>query len=134
MRTIICGSRSYAKQKPDEELDAYLQRVRLNKTIITRELGNFVDSTTAVLSGDAKGPDKWGATWGSAYGIKVEVYPANWKLFGNGAGFKRNLDMLQNADRVIAFYDGFSRGTSHTVRMAREMGLELHEFIGILKS
>lgn len=49
-------------------------------------------------------------------------------------GFKRNEEMVRNADRVLAFYDGFSSGTSHTVRMAQEVGLEVHEFIGILKS
>lgn len=134
MRTIICGSRSYAKQKPDETLDVYLNRIRFNEDTLRKELDNFLDSTTVVLSGLAKGPDLWGKEWGEKNGIVVLDYPPDWKRFGKGAGFRRNEEMVGYADRVIAFYNGFSRGTSHTVRLAREAGLEVFEFINILKT
>lgn len=53
------------------------------------------------------------------------MFPANWKL-GRRAGPIRNQLMLdQNPDKVIAFHDGRSRGTLHTITEARRRGISV---------
>jgi hypothetical protein len=54
----------------------------------------------------------------------VRVFPADWERYKRRAGIIRNLEMLdQEPDLVIAFWDGKSRGTAHTIGEARRRGI-----------
>lgn len=59
-------------------------------------------------------------------GLVVVSYPAKWKrpdgTVDKGAGFKRNQLIVDQADRVVAFWDGKSRGTKDTIDKARKAG------------
>lgn len=81
----------------------------------------------AVVSGCAVGPDTWGAQWARAHGIQVVEMPADWERHGRAAGPLRNADMLSHAlhhrGRLLAFWDGYSRGTAHIIGAARRLGL-----------
>ena len=50
-------------------------------------------------------------------------FPADWDKHGKSAGYKRNLEMAENADALIAFWDGESRGTKHMIDIAKEKNL-----------
>jgi hypothetical protein len=52
----------------------------------------------------------------------VEIHPALWDRHGKRAGFIRNREIVQNVDRVIAFFgpNGITPGTMSTVRLALE--------------
>lgn len=76
------------------------------------------------MHGDAHGPDRLAASYAEGLGFEVEDYPADWKRNGRRAGILRNLDMLEaKPDLVIAFWDGKSRGTNHTISEARKRGI-----------
>ena len=47
----------------------------------------------------------------------MEVFPANWNKFGKSAGFRRNEQMAEVADALIAFWDGKSHGTKHMIEI-----------------
>lgn len=49
--------------------------------------------------------------------------PADWDKHGKSAGYKRNEEMARNADALIAFWDGKSKGTKHMIDIARECNL-----------
>jgi len=49
--------------------------------------------------------------------IKVNHFPSN-----SGNYLKRNIEMVEQADKVIAFWDGFSYGTAHTIATAVSRG------------
>ncbi len=86
---------------------------------------DFVDSLppgTVVISGAARGVDTVAATAALVRGLLVEEYPADWKAHGRAAGYLRNRTLVVMADRVVAFHDGSSRGTQHTMDIAKEMG------------
>ena len=72
---------------------------------------------TAIISGIARGAD--------TLGIQVLEFPADWERLGRRAGMVRNLQMLDAADAVVAFWDGQSRGTAHTIGEAKKRGLPL---------
>jgi hypothetical protein len=54
-------------------------------------------------------------------GYEVKEYPADWRGKGKRAGIIRNLEMLDTKpDKVIAFWDGRSTGTGHTISEAKK--------------
>jgi hypothetical protein len=77
-----------------------------------------------IIHGDAPGADRIAAEIAEEQGFRVTAVPAEWDRYGRSAGMKRNVQMLEmNPSIVIAFWDGKSRGTAHTVREARKRGI-----------
>lgn len=109
MRTIIAGSR---------DLNSY--------ELVCRAVEECGWEPTVVLSGTARGIDQMGERWASRNGITIERYPANWKIWGKRAGPLRNEKMANNADALIAVWDGLSRGTSHMIATAQRKGLRVY--------
>jgi len=70
---------------------------------------------TEIVSGTAVGVDRMGEIFAELTKIPVKQFPADWKKYGKSAGYRRNEEMVAYADRVIAFWDGHSRGTKHTI-------------------
>jgi hypothetical protein len=82
----------------------------------------WLASITRVLTG----ADPIGEAWARQKGIPVEAYPANWAKFGRRAGTRRNVEMAENADALIAIWDGASRGTLHMITLVERVGLRAH--------
>jgi SLOG family YspA-like protein len=108
MKTIIAGSRTA------DRYDDLLKAIAL------------IDwKPTAIISGTARGADQLGERWAQENGIPLHKMPADWNKHGKSAGYKRNLQMAECADALIALWDGESRGTVHMIRLAREAGLRV---------
>lgn len=114
MITIIAGSRDY---KDYQFLCSCLEDVEYCGWNISQ-----------VIVGGARGVDQMGERWAKEMGITYEVYPAEWVTFGKGAGYIRNKVMAQNAEALIAFWDGKSKGTKHMIDTAIELGLYVKVF------
>ncbi len=71
---------------------------------------------TEVVCGEASGMDTWGKEWAYANGIPVRSFPAEWKLYGKGAGPIRNAEMGDYADGLIAAQWDNSRGTANMIQ------------------
>lgn len=76
-----------------------------------------------VVSGGAKGVDTMGEIFASEMNLKLNIYPADWERHGRAAGPIRNRKMAENADALIAIWDGKSRGTKNMIETARKLGL-----------
>jgi|TARA_R110002167_G_scaffold37476_10_gene117498 hypothetical protein len=75
----------------------------------------------AVVSGGARGTDALAKRFGTGdtkHRIYIE-HPADWDGKDKGAGMIRNTDIVNQADVVVAFWDGFSRGTRDSIRKAQ---------------
>lgn len=79
-----------------------------------------------VVSGTCRGVDQAGEAWAAAAGVPVKQYPADWNRHGNAAGPIRNKIMAENADALIAFWDGESKGTRSMISLAKERKLFVH--------
>jgi hypothetical protein len=117
VRTIIAGSRGIG----DYALvcRAINDAARLGITPITQ-----------VVSGAARGVDTLGERWARAAGVPVAQFPVtaeDWQR-SRRAGMERNVRMAENADALVAIWDGYSPGTSHMIRVARERGLRVYVF------
>ena len=87
-----------------------------NYYILERVLNSFKGLIDEVISGDARGADELGARWATYNNIHVNHFPADWDYYGHAAGFIRNIEMADNADALIAFWDGKSKGTGHMIK------------------
>jgi len=108
MKTIIAGSRSC------NNYDV------VKKAIIDSEF-----DITTVISGGAFGVDTLGERYAKEHGIEVVRFLPDWDTFGKRAGILRNRQMADNADALIAIWDGVSRGTKHMIETARFLGLKV---------
>ena len=77
-----------------------------------------------IVCGEARGADSLGKRLAYEKGWKVLSFPADWDKHGKAAGYKRNDEMARNADALIAFWDGKSRGTKHMIDLAKKYGLQ----------
>lgn len=110
-KVIIAGTRDFSDYGLlSQKCDAILQKRRDDSNII-------------VVSGTARGADRLGERYARERGYRIERYPADWDRDGNSAGPIRNAKMADNADALIAFWDGQSRGTKNMIDTAREKGL-----------
>lgn len=72
-----------------------------------------------IVSGGARGVDGLAARYADKHGLdKIEILP-KWREHGKKAGFLRNIDIIQQADVVLAIWDGKSRGTLSSIELAR---------------
>ena len=70
---------------------------------------------TEIVSGGAKGVDSSARKYANDNGIKIVEFLPNYKQFGRGAPLKRNLEIINYSDYVLAFWDGVSRGTKFVI-------------------
>ncbi|MFD0762743.1 DUF2493 domain-containing protein [Lutibacter aestuarii] len=72
-----------------------------------------------------RGADKLGEQYAKERGYKIIRFPADWNKYGRAAGPKRNQQMANYADALIAFWDGKSRGTKNMIDLSKQLGLYL---------
>jgi len=82
-------------------------------------------NTVRIVCGKARGADTLGERYAKEKGYAVDYYPADWERYGKAAGFIRNEEMARNADALVAFWDGKSRGTKNMIDLAKRYGLKL---------
>lgn len=82
--------------------------------------------TTEIVSGAAKGVDSDAREYALAHDIKLTEFRPDYKRYGRGAApLKRNLQIIEYADIVLAFWDGASKGTKFVIDNCKKMGVEV---------
>lgn len=71
-----------------------------------------------IVSGMAKGVDTLAIQYAKEYNLSLKLFPANWDKYGKSAGYKRNIEMANYADALVAFWDSKSKGTAHMISTA----------------
>ena len=101
MKVAVIGSRSLAVQN----LEEYLPQ-----------------GVTEIVSGGAKGIDTCAKEYACREGLKLTEFLPDYQRYGRGAPLQRNLEIIDYADEVIAFWDGQSRGTRFVIEECRKQG------------
>jgi YspA, cpYpsA-related SLOG family len=89
------------------------------------EIGDLLDTLprdTIIVSGGARGIDRIAAQLAGNRGMGVCVHHPDWDGLGKRAGFVRNAKIVDDCDEVHAWWDGKSKGTAHTIELARKAG------------
>lgn len=103
---VISGSREYT------DFDAFANKLD-DVLKVTR-----TKSRIRLFEGGARGIDKLALQYAIMRGIRKERFEADWDTHGKKAGILRNIEMIDAADMVVAFWDGQSRGTKHAINYA----------------
>ena len=78
-----------------------------------------------IISGGAKGVDTLAAEFAKSRGIKLTEFLADYKKHGRGAPIRRNALIVEACDKVLAFWDGVSKGTLSSINLAKKLGKQL---------
>lgn len=109
-KVIVAGGRSFDNYE--------LLKLKLDNLLKTKDNADIV-----IVSGTANGADSLGEKYADENDIEIEYYNAFWDRLGRRAGYDRNVEMADNSDALIAFWNGSSRGTKHMIDISMEKGL-----------
>lgn len=118
MRVIIAGGR-------EVELEAGIGMVK-------QAIADSGFAITELINGGARGIDASARKyWRDLFFDKPPEFPltvvnADWSSDGRAAGPIRNRRMAEQADALIAIWDGESRGTKNMINTAKAMGLQVY--------
>lgn len=102
-KVIIAGGRYFDNYELlKQKADFFLSNKRTTHEVV-------------IVSGHATGADSLGERYAAERGYKVELFPADWNAYGKSAGIRRNKQMAEIANALIAFWDGQSRGTKNMI-------------------
>ena len=87
------------------------------------------ENITEIVSGGARGIDSCARKYALEAGIQLTEFLPEYSRYGKGAPLKRNLQIIEYADEVIAFWDGTSRGTKHVIDSCRKQNIKTTVFI-----
>lgn len=92
-----------------------------SRGLTINNLENYLPpNTTEIVSGGAIGID----TCAREYAVKVQLkfteFIPQYDIFGRFAPLRRNIQIIEYADLVIAFWDGKSNGTAFVIEKCKE--------------
>lgn len=94
-----------------------------SRNIYITNLEDYLPSKiTEIISGGAKGVDTCAKEYAIKHNIKLTEFLPNYNQYGNNAPIIRNRLIVNEADKVLAIWDGLSRGTKYTIDYAKECG------------
>lgn len=112
MRLAIIGSRKCKKYDAD---------------VVVRHIPT---DTSLIISGGAAGIDTLAEIAAAACGIPFRKILPEYQKYGKNAPLIRNLEIIKNADQVLAFWDFSSRGTASVIAACIERQIPV-EVIGL---
>lgn len=80
------------------------------------------EGVTEIVSGGAKGIDTCAKEYALKHNIPFKEFLPDYKRYRHGAPLKRNLQIIEYADYILAFWDGKSKGTEYTIENCKKMG------------
>lgn len=110
MKILVCGARDY---KNRNKIKDFLE---------------VLPKDTIIIHGGCYGADNLAGEVAKELNLKVEVFNAEWSVYGKAAGPKRNQKMIEEKpDLVIAFHDDIenSKGTKDMVTRAKENNVKV---------
>ena len=105
MKLIIAGSRTFT-----------------DAALLSQVLSSHKHLVSEVLHGGARGADRLGFRWALKHHIRSRCFAADWERFGKSAGVRRNHQMAQAGDVLVAFHGNNSPGTVHMIACMRALG------------
>ena len=106
-KVAIVGSRSFT---PLSKVREYISQLPLD---------------TIIVSGGAEGVDRQAVGWARVLQMETLVFKPDWDKYGKSAGILRNTQIVDACDRLVAFWDGESKGTKDSIDKARKAGKQV---------
>lgn len=106
MRYAVIGSRTFFGYK-------------LLKNVLDK---HFISQ---IVSGGAKGADSLAARYANEHNIPLLEFLPDYHKYGKKAPFVRNKQIVQSSDIIVAFWDGHSAGTKHSIEHGKKLNKKI---------
>lgn len=101
-----------------------------SRGLTVKNLGHYLPKDiTEIVSGGARGIDTCAKEYAVANNIKLTEFLPEYEKYGRSAPLKRNLQIIDYADEVLAFWDGKSRGTKYVIDNCKKKNKNVRIFI-----
>lgn len=108
MKIAIVGSREFN----DYEL--------LSSTVNAFIKAQNILDKPVIISGGANGADKLAEQYAKENHFGLTIFPAEWDKYGKSAGYKRNVQIIDECDVCFAFWNGTSKGTKMDIDLCHQ--------------
>ena len=100
-----------------------------SRKINVTDIERYVSDCEEIVSGGARGVDTCAAEYAKNNGIKLTVFIPQYERYGRAAPIVRNKEIVDYADKIIAFWDGKSKGTLSVIKYAEKVKKECEVII-----
>ncbi|MDR3303890.1 MAG: SLOG family protein [Treponema sp.] len=97
-----------------------------SRAIHTLHIDDYIhEKPDCIISGGATGIDTIAWGWAVDNNIEIIVIRPNYNIYGRAAPLRRNDIIIEKADKIVAFWDGKSRGTKYVIDKAQKMNKDI---------
>ena len=93
-----------------------------SRSIFAPDISMYISDGDEIVSGGAVGVDSCAAEYAKKNGLKLTVFLPQYERYGRAAPMARNKKIVDYADKIIAFWDGKSKGTLSVIKYAEKTG------------
>ena len=93
-----------------------------SRSITDADIGKYVSAGDEIVSGGAAGIDTLAAEYAKRNGLKLTVFLPEYEKYGRAAPIVRNKQIVDYADKVVALWNGSSKGTMSVIEYAEKIG------------
>lgn len=95
-----------------------------SRTLTVEDIGEYLpEGTTEIVSGGAKGIDSAAREYAQNNGLRLTEFLPEYNRYGRAAPLKRNIQIIEYADFVLAFWDGESSGTKNVIDSCKKQNI-----------
>lgn len=101
-----------------------------SRSLVMTDFKHYLpEGVTEIVSGGAKGIDTCAKEYAHVNGLKYTEFLPKYEQYGRRAPLCRNLQIVDYADEVIAFWDGHSKGTKYVIKICKQKNKKLTVFL-----
>ena len=93
-----------------------------SRNIVVDNVSEYVSDGDEIVSGCATGIDSCAAEYAKNNGLKLTEFLPQYERYGRAAPIVRNREIVDYADKIIAFWNGSSKGTLSVIKYAEKIG------------
>ena len=92
-----------------------------SRNITVNNIADYFSYEDEIVSGGAVGVDKCTAEYARKNGLKITEFLPQYENYGRAAPIIRNKKIVDYSDKIIAFWDGKSKGTLSVIKYAEKV-------------
>ena len=93
-----------------------------SRDIVVNDIGRYISDAEEIVSGGAVGVDCCAEEYAKENGIKITVFLPQYERYGRAAPIIRNKEIVDYSDKIIALWNGSSKGTLSVIKYAKKTG------------
>ena len=93
-----------------------------SRSVNVDDISEYISNAEEIVSGGAVGVDRCAARYAKKNGIRLTEFLPQYERYGRAATIVRNKKIVDYSDKIIAFWDGSSKGTLSVIKYAKKTG------------